>query len=219
MRYVKWTLWTLIALLVIGFFHYTLPQRDIVRIVGTDSRRIDIGENSIFWARGDVGMVNTTNRDVFFIRTIRANGRPMEYRNEDTGWGWPPYFKINSSSLQTQAQNLVSTEASPRWVAVTHYGWRNNFFTIFPNAVAVREVEGPDVRLIPWLNIVILTVLAFLVFMLRRMWLQFRERTVDPALIEAGEAWDRVDARADAARENARGFFGRIGAWFRTWRK
>jgi hypothetical protein len=35
---------------------------------------------------------------------------------------------------------------------------------------------------------------------------------VDPTLAE-------VDASVDAARAKATGFFGRIAAWFRTWRK
>jgi hypothetical protein len=61
-------------------------------------------------------------------------------------------------------------------------------------------------------NIVVLTVLLVLALMLRRMWLQFRERMIDPTLAD-------VDASMGAARAQATGFFGRIGAWFRTWRK
>jgi hypothetical protein len=211
MRYVKWGLVAMVALLLFGFLHYTLPQRDIVRIVGTENRRIDFGENSIFWASPDVGTAVNGNRDVFFIQTVYPNGKTMEFRNEDTGWGWPPYFKIDTHGLQTEAADLVSTSAAPRWVAVTHYGWRNKLLTIFPNAVGVHAVDGPDVRLIPWLNIVILTALAGIVLLLWRMWAQFRQRTIDPALDRAGDAWDSVDEQADAAR-------GRIGRWIDSWR-
>ena len=123
----------------------------------------------------------------------------MVYRNEDTGWFWPPYFKWDSSTLQAEAQNLKSDKANPQWVAITHYGWRMPIFSIFPNAVSVTPVAGPDVTLIPWVNIVILTVLAFILFMMRRMWLQFRERMVDPAVAEVEEAGDR-----------AKGWFGRF---------
>ena len=66
-------------------------------------------------------------------------------------------------------------------------------------------------RLIPWLNIVILSVLGGMALLLWRMWAQFRERTIDPALAEVGEAWDRVDQRADAAR-------GRFSRWLDSWR-
>lgn len=218
MRYVKWTVWLLLALLVFGFFHYTLPQHDIVRIVGTENRRVDIGDNSIFWSRAEVGMADSTSRDVFFINAVYPNGKTMEYRNEDTGWGWPPYFKVDSFGLQTQAKELISTVDKPIWVSITHYGWRNKLFTIFPNAVAVKQVEGPDTTIIPWVNIVILGFLAFVLLMIRKMWLQFRERTVDPALDRAGDAWDRVDARADAAADEVKGAWGRFTGWLGTWK-
>jgi hypothetical protein len=219
MRYVKWAFRIVLALFVFAFLHYNLPQRDIVRIVGAESRRIDYGENSIFWASPEVGMAEGgANRDVFFIQAVYPSGGTMEYRNEDTGWGWPPYFKINTFGLQTQATDLISTADNPKWVIVTHYGWRNKFFTIFPNAVGVRQTESPDVRLIPWLNIVILSAVAGLIFLLWRIWRQFRERTIDPALGRAAEAWDKVDDRADAARASALGAWGRFRAWLDTWK-
>jgi hypothetical protein len=218
MRYVKWGFWTLVAALVLMFLHYTLPQHDIVRIVGTENRRIDVGENSIFWSRSEVGMAESTSRDVFFINAIYPDGSTMEYRNEDTGWGWPPYFKIDTFGLQTKAKELASPASAPIWVSVTHYGWRNGLFTIFPNAVEVTRVDGPDTRIIPWFNIVFFLFVAFLLYMIRKMWLQLRERTIDPVIAGAGEAWDNVDAKADAARAEARGFFARIGAWLNTWR-
>ena len=132
MKYVKWTFWALIALVIFGFFHYTLPQHDIVRIVGTENRRIDFGGNSIFWAAPDAGTTVQSNRDVRFINAVRPNGKVIVYRNEDTGWGWPPYFKLDSSNLQTEAQALTSSAEAPKWVSMTHYGWRNEFMTISP---------------------------------------------------------------------------------------
>lgn len=196
MRYVKWGILSILALTIFGFLHYTLPQHDIVRIVGTDNRRIDFGTNSWFWAASDVGTTAGTSRDVFFINAIRPNGKTIEYRNEDTGWGWPPYFKMDSFSTQTEAKEMISTPDAPRWVSVTHYGWRNQLMTIFPNAISVKQVAGPDVTIFPWVNIVILSVLAFLLFMARRMWMQFRERMVDPAIIGAEETMDDIDRRA-----------------------
>lgn len=218
MVYVKWTFRVVVALLVLGFFHYNLPQHDVVRIVGTENRRIDFGENSIFWASPDVGTAAVSNRDVFFVQAFRQNGRPIVYRNEDTGWGWPPYFKLDSSNLQAEAQELVSTGNSPRWVVITHYGWRSEFLTIFPNAVGVRMVDGPEVRIIPWVSIVIVTLLAVALYFLRRMWMQFRERMIDPALRGAGSAVKAIDARADAASDRTRGVIGRARAWAATWR-
>jgi hypothetical protein len=213
-RYFKWGFWTVLILIVGGFLHYTLPQHDIVRITGTYNRLTTVGENSIFYATPDAGTgESTVTRDIRFIEAVRPNGKVIVYRNEDTGWVWPPYFKYDSSNLQAEASNLKSTADAPVWVSVTHYGWRIAWLSIYPNAVAVRTVAGPDVSLFPWVNIVILTALAFLLFMLRRMWLQFRERTIDPALEDMGDAFVRADARADAARANARTSWGRFTAW------
>lgn len=209
MRYLKWSFFGILTLFVLSFLHYTLPQHDIVRIVGTENRRMDLGENSWFWAAPDVGTGSGASRDVFFINAVFPNGKTMEYRNEDTGWGWPPYFKMNSSSMNTEAKELQSTTAAPKWVAVTHYGWRNQLFTIFPNVIALRQVEGPDTRIIPWINIVIFTLLAGIIFMARRMWLQFRERMIEPAVIEAQETLDHIDARADRAKAGISGWFAR----------
>lgn len=205
MAYVKWTFWIVLWALLAAFLHYTLPQRDIVRIVGTENRRIDFGENSIFWASPDAGTaVGGANRDVFFIQAVRPNGRASVYRNEDTGSGWPPYFKFDGSNLQTEAQNLISTAAAPQWVAIRHYGWRNEFLTIFPNAVSITPVDGPDVRLIPWFNIVVLTLLAALIWGVTVRWRRFKRNRITPAI-------DRMDDAVDRRRAG-------FSRWLGTWR-
>ncbi|MFY0690406.1 MAG: DUF1523 family protein [Paracoccaceae bacterium] len=213
MVYVKWGFWSLFWLLVAAFFHYTLPQRDVVYITGVEIKREDFGENSIFWASPDTGADATgANRDVRFIDTVRhKNGRVMVYRNEDTGWGWPPYFKIDSSNLQAEARNLISTRDNPQWVVLTHYGWRNEFLTIFPNAVGVRPVSDPEVRLIPYFNIILLVIFAGLCLFVYRRWQRFRAARIDPLLEDAAEGLEDLDARTDAAR-------GRLGAWWRRLR-
>ena len=219
--YVKWSFRILVVLVVGGFLHYTLPQHDIVRITNTYNRLTTVGsENSWAYSSPDVGTgESTVTRDIRFIEAAYENGSVIVYRNEDTGWIWPPYFKYDSSNLQAEAGNLKSLQAAPKWVSVTHYGWRLAWLSIYPNAVSVKEVAGPDVRIIPYVNIIVLIALAFGVFMLRRMWLQFWERMVEPAVAEVGETWDGVEAQAGAAKARAGGFFGRIGTWFGTWRK
>ncbi len=219
---IKWGL-AILALVIAGLFlHYTLPQHDVVQVINTYNRVTQIGGNWLFYSIEDTGTgveTTTTSRDIRFIEAVFPDGESvMVYRNEDTGWLWPPYFKWNSSTLQAQATNALSDRTNPQWVAISHYGWRLPIFSIFPNAVSITPVEGPDVRLIPWINIIILTFLAFAIFMIRKMWLQFRERLVDPALVDAGEAFDAVGARAEAVQKEARGFFGRIGVWINTWR-
>ncbi|MFN3575559.1 MAG: DUF1523 family protein [Tabrizicola sp.] len=219
---IKWGIRILLVLIVGLFLHYTLPQRDVVQIINTYNKNTPIGANWMFYSIEDTGTgveTTATIRDIRFIDAVFPDGvSVMVYRNEDTGWFWPPYFKWDSSTLQAEAQNLKSDKANPRWVAITHYGWRLPIFSIFPNAVDITPVEGPDVTLIPWVNIIILGFLVFILFMIRKMWLQFRERMVDPALADVGETFDAAGAKVEAARKEARGFFGRIGAWMNTWK-
>ena len=213
MVYIKWAFWGIVALIVIAFLHYTLPQRDIVRISDTYEKRIDFGENSIFWAKEDTGTASgQINRDVFFIQTIRKNGKPLVFRNEDTGWGWPPYFKFDTSNLQTEASDLRSTSENPKWVMVTHYGWRVEFLTVFPNAIAVKRVDDPDMTIIPWLNIIILLVLFAIFWAIRVRWRRFRRRRIDPMMVGADESWDNLADGACARR-------GRASRWFASWRR
>lgn len=212
MVYLKWAFRVVLLTLVVGFFHYTLPQHDIARVTDTYEKRIDFGENSIFWAASDSGNATTTvNRDVFFIQAKYPNDRVMVYRNEDTGWGWPPYFKFDTSNLQAEAADLKSSADAPQWVMIKHYGWRNEFLSIFPNAVSVRAATGPDERIIPWLNIVILTLFAAVFWAIYVRWRRFRQARIDPVLEDIGEGYDAAsDALADRR--------GRVGRWLDSWR-
>ena len=207
MVYVKWGFWAVFWLVVAAFFHYTLPQTDIVRITDTYEKRIDFGENSIFWSSPDSGnTTGTANRDVFFIQAKRTNDRVMVYRNEDTGWGWPPYFKFDTANLQAEAADLKSVAADPQWVAVRHYGWRNELLSIYPNAVGVKPVAGPDVRFVPWLNILILTLFAALCWAIWVRWRRFRRARIDPVLEDMSEGFEDM---GDSLAEKR----GRFSRW------
>ena len=141
MNKLKWSL-RLTVLLIVGLFlHYTLPQHDIVRITNTYNRLTTVGsENSWAYASPDGGTAESgTTRDIRFIEAAYPDGSVIVYRNEDTGWVWPPYFKYDSSSLQAAAANYQSTDSAPKWVQITHYGWRIPILSIYPNAVSVRE--------------------------------------------------------------------------------
>lgn len=179
LRYFKIGFWVLLGIILASFLHYTLPKRDVVYVSNTYNRVIAVGANSWFWASPDAGTVTPDgdiSRDVLFIEAMRQSGRPAVYRNEDTGF-WPPYFKFDSSNLQAEASNLKTNDtAAPRWVAVRYYGWRVPMFSIYPNAVSVYPVAGPDVRLIPWFNIIFLTVLAATFWAIRVRWNRFWER-------------------------------------------
>ncbi|SEO74342.1 Protein of unknown function [Salinihabitans flavidus] len=208
MVYFKWGFIGLFWLLVAAFLHYTLPQHDVVRIIDTYETRVDFGENSIFWTSpGSGNAEGQVNRDVFFMQTVREDGDPVIYRNEDTGWGWPPYFKFDTSNLQAEAADLKSVKESPQWVVIRHYGWRNEFLSIYPNAVSVWEVEGPDVTIVPYFKIIVLTLLAAIFWAIWVRWRRFRAARIDPMLEDMG---DSFDSAGDSLAEKR----GRIARWF-----
>jgi hypothetical protein len=223
MRTARNIVFAILAVIIGAFLHYTLPQHDVVRVVNTYQERQDLNDwTRIFWASPDDQATTLVNRDVQFIQTVRKKSwlfgfirrdsdEVMVYRNEDTGWSWPPYFKFDTASLQTEADDLRSTPEAPKWAVMTHYGWRLELFSAFPNAVAIRAVESPDVRIIPWFNIFFFVSLIVLVLFARAMWMQFRERTIDPALEDTRDAWEKVDAFADDRR-------GRVRRWLDSWR-
>ncbi len=201
-RLIKWILILALLVVSVGFLHYALPQRDIVRVTGTEILRKDFsGWTRIFYAQADSGDNEQINRDLRLINTVRPNGRVSVYRNEDTGFGWPPYFKLDSQNLQAEALDAVSDKADPQWYILRHYGWRSPFLSIYPNAVSLKPTDNPDKFLIPWFNIAIL-LLIFAVFWaifvrVRRFW----NRRVDPV-------FDQVEASVDETRE-------RVGGWFK----
>jgi len=98
MRFIGWTLLIVFWVSLGSFLHYTLPHRDIVRIVNTYEERQELGDwTRLFWARPDEQSSTLISRDVQFIQGVRVNGKPTVYRNEDTGWSWPPYFKFDTA--------------------------------------------------------------------------------------------------------------------------
>jgi hypothetical protein len=207
MFYVKWIFRLVLLSLLAGFLHYTLPQRDVVRIVETEVRRVDFGENSIFWAGADTGQsAGTVNRDVRFINAVKSNGRVMVYRNEDTGWGWPPYFKFDTANLQARASDLISksNEANPTWVAIRHYGWRSELLSTYPNGLSLKVVEGPDVRIIPWTSIIVLVVLVVLFLAARTRWRRFKARRVDPVFDDVEDRMEAIDDHYDSITHRLR---------------
>lgn len=215
MRWARRGFWVGVLVLVLAVLHYNLPQTDIVHIVGTETRRVDFGSNSFFWSAPEGGAAAASpTRDVFFIQTVRPNGKPMVYRNENTGWGWPPYFTFDSDNVQAVAASLVSTAEAPKWVAITHYGWRVEYFRIFPNALGLRPVAGPEVRIIPWSAIAILAGLLVAVGLIWRLLVRLRERWVDPLLDRLGLGVDRLTVQAAQRQERARRRWSWLGRWF-----
>ncbi|GIT89667.1 hypothetical protein JANAI62_08480 [Jannaschia pagri] len=206
MRIVQYVALFIVVAVIGGYLHYNLPDRDIVRITGTEVIRVDTsGWNNMFYAGPDGGNAASTSRDVRFINAVDENRNAKVFRNQDTGF-WPPYLKFDSGNLQAEA-NDYDSDVAQEWVAVRHYGWRLEWLSIYPNAVSLRPVSGPDETLIPWFNIAFFVLLAALIWATTVRVLRFRRDRIDPLIEDAGEAWD--DA-TDAVVERKKG----IRAWF-----
>lgn len=218
MSWLKWGLIGLLTVIAGLVLHYSLPQHDVVRIVGTDVKRMDLGARTWFWSEPDSMTDRQPNRDVRFINAVGADGDAYVYRNEDTNWSYPPYFKFRSGSLTAEAQALVSTAADPVWTVVTHYGWRIELLTMFPNAVDIRPAEGPREFVFPWFNTIFFAALFALGLWLRGLWLRLRHRHLDPLQDDIEEAVAGVTDTATRTRGAATGLWTRWLRWLDTWK-
>lgn len=196
MVYLKWGFRLVVLAAVFAAFYYALPSKDNVRIVGTEVRLEDRTQTN------DAGEEVTVKDDVFYIKAVEADGTPRVYRNEDNFW----YFKFDSSNLDTAATNVVSTGDDPKWMIVTHYGWRITYLSVYPNAVSMRPADGPEESPFPWFNVIFLTALIIAVLVIRRVLIILRRRHVDP-VVEAIDG--ELDETAGWWRRRWRALFGR----------
>lgn len=196
MRWPRIIFFSLILIILGAFFHYIVPQRDIVRIVGTEVIRTDLsGWNRIFYSHADMGAAAVDSRDVRFINAVRPSGSSSVYRNEDRLL----FLKFDSQNLATEAADLVSTSDDPQWVIVWHYGWRSTLLSAYPNALRVTPVDSPDVQLWPWPALVVLLILGIILLILWRLWERFEDRVIEPVsdrtAVRFAKLRDRVSGR------------------------
>ena len=199
MRVVKWVLALIVLVLVGSFLHYVLPKQEVATVTSAYNRFVEPGEIRGLRSLSEADAVATGRPgvDVFFINGRSREGDLLEFRNEDTGFGFPWYFKFDSATLHNEAQEAVSTAETPRWMIIRYYGWRLPWVSMFPNAVSMRPAESADVRLIPWFNIILLTLIGAVAWAIAARIRRWRLRRADPART----AWTPDGAR--------RGWFGR----------
>jgi hypothetical protein len=152
MSWLKWVsiaLAGVAALAVVLFLDYYLPSTRLVHVTGHEVKRMDTGK--------DQASGQPITRDVRFIYAKGADdGKDYAFRNEDTGWGWPPYFKFDSGDLVARANNIKETQPGAT-VLATYYGWRITYLDMYPNLVDLDVVE-PGYTHIPFVKILILVV-------------------------------------------------------------
>jgi hypothetical protein len=113
MRVVKWVFGLLVLLLVGAFLHYVLPKQEVVYITDAYSRFVEPGEMRGVRALRGQDAATTEGR---MGRTCSSSSggagtaTSVEFRNEDTGFGFPPYFKFDTATLDNQAREAISTQ-------------------------------------------------------------------------------------------------------------
>jgi hypothetical protein len=143
----------------IALLDYVLPHHTVVRVVGTEVKRVGIDQGS------------AATRDVYYVfaEDIETK-KPHVFRNEDTGWGFPWYFKFNTADIQATAQSIASTQGTAN---LTYYGWRIQIFSLYPNVTKIARAE-PDAWPIPWFNLVFFSVIIgggiWLALWIRGLW-------------------------------------------------
>ena len=91
----------LIALVSAIWLDFYLPEHTIATITGVEVKRTD--------KDGPISQKNPTDgptTDVYYIYTERPGEKIRVFRNEDTEWGWPFYFKFNAADVQAKAKSM-----------------------------------------------------------------------------------------------------------------
>lgn len=152
LKYIGLGLGLSLLLLVAAGLHFILPRQDVVQLTGVEVKRMD--------AQGVINAKNPAEgptRDVYFINAQDLDSKePRVFRNEDTGWGFPPYFKFDSADIQAKAQNLAKADSN--LVLIRYYGWRSHMFSMFPNITDLATTTSRDEPL-PWFNLVFFALL------------------------------------------------------------
>ncbi|WP_162972296.1 DUF1523 family protein [Helicobacter pylori] len=128
---------TAIFLALMLLVSYCMPHYSAAVISGVEVKRMNENENT-----PNNKEVKTLARDVYFVQTYDPKDQKSVtvYRNEDTCFGFPFYFKFNSADISALAQSLVNQQ-----VEVQYYGWRINLFNMFPNVIFLKPLkEGAE---------------------------------------------------------------------------
>lgn len=137
-----------------GAVNYAMPSYEETTITGMEVRRMD-KDGVISAANPADGAV----RDVYFLFTENADTKKvMVYRNEDTGWGLPLYFKFGSADIQAKAQAYANEKLR---VQIKYYGWRINFLNEFRNVVSITPLAEGETVSRPIVSWILYALLAF----------------------------------------------------------
>ena len=144
-------------IVIAGTVNYVMPSYDETVVTGMEVRRMDKD-----------GVISKSNpadgevRDVYFLFTESEPNKVMVYRNEDTGWGLPPYFKFGSADIQAKAQAYANEKQR---VQIKYYGWRINWMNEFRNIVSIKPLLEGETVAQPIVSYVLYGIIVLLFFL------------------------------------------------------
>ena len=150
--------------------NYVFPHYDVTHVTGVEVKRVD--------KDGPITKSNPADgptRDVYYINTQNDDGKIMVYRNEDTRWGFPFYFKFGSANLQAEAQALGNDN---KLVQIKYYGWRITMMDEYRNATSIKEITADDTLshpIVSWIFYAFLLATLFLSIQFVRGWFDSEE--------------------------------------------
>ena len=116
-RWIKWTFRIVVVLIVALFFHYVLPQHDVVRVTDTSVIRMDFtATNRLFYAQADAGNVEGTTRDVRLINAVRPSDRVDRLPQRGYRLDLAALLQVRQLEPAGRGEDLKSTKAAPQWV-------------------------------------------------------------------------------------------------------
>lgn len=206
MKILRRLFWFLVLLVVVGaggVLSYSLPKHIVVNINGSEVKRVDNSGNAV-----DVRTPSINNsRDVYYINASALDkSEVFTFRNEDTKFNFPWYFKFDSAEVQSRAK-LVEANNNGKdqraYALVTYYGWRIPMFNMFPNAVDVRSWESSEPPF-PVFNTVFLSLLGLITLVLWwKLWRWNKKRQVRAAEKAALRAEQKAIKEAEKAKKEA----------------
>ena len=140
-----------------GVVNYAMPSYDETYVTGMEVRRMDKD-----------GVISKSNpadgevRDVYFLFTESEPNKVMVYRNEDTGWGLPPYFKFGSADIQAKAQAYANEKQR---VQIKHCECRIHWLNEFRNIVSIKPLLEGETVAKPIVSYVLYGVIVLLFFL------------------------------------------------------
>lgn len=141
------------AVLSVGLFiNFNFPSYHKTIITGMEVKRMD--------KDGVITKQNPADgpvRDVYFLFTKDVDsGKIRVYRNEDTRFDFPWYFKFDSANQQGVAQQYINS-AEP--AEIKYYGWRLTYFEEYPNIISIDSGDNNSLPIVSYFLYSILFVL------------------------------------------------------------